>query len=510
MCNDAFGTMAEINYHMSRHAYREKIYSCTECAFVSNQESALRAHATTHSLVTSNLIHEVLVKTYNTDMRYIGSSYQKLPCQSMSRPQVQNHQVENSSTCFLTADANETAIATNSETDTKEDRLVSDRLVSSRHTENDKEAGMLYGREEINAVSRNAVSRNVVSRNTVSRNAVSLNAVSANAVSSNAVSANAVSANAVSANDVSANAVSANEATYCSEKIDSCVDEGPHICVLCGEEFETWDAVSTHLQQHRVNHSSQQAVKDVINEGHINGRYPVKSEPESKSGTTPATSEPKSKFGITPATSEPKSKFIKTPARSELKIRFGPTYVISASKNKSGPTSVHQLYARSIHTSACQTPAASRHQNTISYSNRHSVLIQNGQKRHLCPYKDCNRSFLYTADLNAHMVYHVSYACSWCPCKFKTQSLLKVHMRNHIGVSYACSWCPRKFKTQSLLNIHTKTHTEENPWVWRDCSQCHKLFSEPSTSTEHEVVDTSSKEQPLCRICEKANLSINT
>ena len=91
--------------------------------------------------------------------------------------------------------------------------------------------------------------------------------------------------------------------------------------------------------------------------------------------------------------------------------------------------------------------------------------IHSGVKDYKC--RTCGKGFYPKPHLERHQLKHTNvklHKCNICPDNrsFKTELLLKEHVKYHYASKYVCKLCDRKFHTPSNLSSHRKRHRDED------------------------------------------------
>lgn len=68
------------------------------------------------------------------------------------------------------------------------------------------------------------------------------------------------------------------------------------------------------------------------------------------------------------------------------------------------------------------------------------------------------------------------HCCNICKKSFKTQNILRQHMRIHTGDKpFVCEICNKAFSQMASLKYHLATHSDDRPFKCEDCSKTFKL-----------------------------------
>ena len=71
---------------------------------------------------------------------------------------------------------------------------------------------------------------------------------------------------------------------------------------------------------------------------------------------------------------------------------------------------------------------------------------------------------------------YTKHTCNICKKSFKTQNILRQHMRIHTGDKpFVCEICQKAFSQMASLKYHLATHSDDRPFKCEDCSKTFKL-----------------------------------
>ncbi|XP_059052181.1 zinc finger protein 33B-like [Achroia grisella] len=132
---------------------------------------------------------------------------------------------------------------------------------------------------------------------------------------------------------------------------------------------------------------------------------------------------------------------------------------------------------------------------------REHVQIHEGP-RHACSY--CPMRFVQRSNMLRHERRHTGerpYACPECPRTFADKGACTSHARTHSkDTSYACLYCGQTFVQKSKLTYHIRKHTGEN---LETCPICSKMFTSACSLREHMKIHQARKGSVKCPLCDK-------
>ncbi|CAG9823423.1 unnamed protein product [Phaedon cochleariae] len=120
------------------------------------------------------------------------------------------------------------------------------------------------------------------------------------------------------------------------------------------------------------------------------------------------------------------------------------------------------------------------------YGFQYHIKIHQNDKKYVCTFEGCTRSFLLKDILKKHMLTHTeprTYPCHLCDRVFRTLDMYRYHIRHHDGKrNFLCTYCGRTFVQAVHLRYHVSKHIGERPYI---CELCAKSFHIKPALTKH-------------------------
>jgi len=143
-------------------------------------------------------------------------------------------------------------------------------------------------------------------------------------------------------------------------------------------------------------------------------------------------------------------------------------------------------HIRSIHEkdTVCCEKCGKKIRNLTEAIKKH--MATHGERKYVCPWDGCGKSFLLNNILQRHIVVHTgdkNFECDKCGKCFGRQKGLARHMDRHNGVKRAeCKECHKKFFDNDKLKVHMRIHSGERPY---HCEVCEHSFVQRKDLKQH-------------------------
>ncbi|XP_054881449.1 zinc finger protein 79-like [Poeciliopsis prolifica] len=251
------------------------------------------------------------------------------------------------------------------------------------------------------------------------------------------------------------------------------VNEPHGVCGVCGEKFESVEALKQHLPSHKKGYSCW-----------ICGKYLLSSVTLNRHIAKHATDAPINLAAETPIKCNVCSKTFSTvPAlnghsRVHLEKRPAGCHLCPKSFDLKSDLVTQRKRPGGVYGNA-STGSLGFSCSLCGKTFALESSLKTHEKTHAtsdCPFtcQVCHKTFQTYQNLTNHKKTHGtvgSFLCSLCNMSFLSEDTLKVHMIVHAKTPYKCSRCGRCFKRLAYLVNHIKTHSAFQQCVCTICGQ---------------------------------------
>ncbi|GFR58226.1 zinc finger protein 2 homolog [Elysia marginata] len=176
-----------------------------------------------------------------------------------------------------------------------------------------------------------------------------------------------------------------------------------------------------------------------------------------------------------------------------------------------GALSEHKMAHQQLTCGLCGQVFPNRTSRLIHYKTDHKDTILK------CTQPGCDKMYSHKDELESHLKMHKQRRRRQCPICGAMVVRLVSHLRSHKSIDempdselFMCDQCPMKFKTNTLLKEHMRRHGNEKI----KCHLCPKSFPTRAGLSRHLINVHSSLMRHQCEICgkqckQKANLRVH-
>ncbi|XP_007568138.1 zinc finger protein 79-like isoform X4 [Poecilia formosa] len=250
------------------------------------------------------------------------------------------------------------------------------------------------------------------------------------------------------------------------------VNEPHGVCGVCGEKFESVEALKQHLPSHKKGYSCW-----------ICGKYLLSSVTLNRHIAKHVTDAPMSQV-----------------AETRIKCNVcSKTFSTMSALN--GHSRVH-LEKRPARCHLCPKSFDMK-SDLVAHTKGHGGVYGNasmGTLGYSC--KLCGKTFALETSLKTHEKTHTTsdcpFTCQICHKTFQTYQNLMNHTKTHgTDGSFVCSLCNMSFLSKDTLKVHMIVHSNETAYK---CSQCGRCFKRLAYLVNH-IKTHSAIQQCVCTIC---------